>query len=185
MNIKQILYVLVVLLSVFLIVFVILPNGFFCAAVHFHKETRIQPGENGRCSVKLRDYMEDQYGIYIPENAEFVDGYFDNDIVDPRVIVAFDVNVFDLEGYHGGMEEEELFLLLTHGVNYFHGGNYDSGTVKEKSEEFGRNYIRGLVYSKEPENDSSLGFSFLVCSDPNKDTVSFLFCGTHCGKSFK
>lgn len=144
------------------------------------ERVEISPGNNGKCSEKLIEYMADRYGIYIPEHADFAGGYFTNTFRDPAVIVAFDIELSQWEGWREGMSRSMLFFLLSHGVDLFSSESYGTDDVKRLGEEFGRSYGSGVSYS----GFDSHGFSFLVCSDPDEPTVSFLFRATGCGNPF-
>ncbi|MBO4848154.1 MAG: hypothetical protein J5586_03275 [Clostridia bacterium] len=141
----------------------------------------IRPGQNGKCSDELRAAMEKCYGLYIPECADFVGGRVYWATREPSVYVAFDIKLSEWEGWREGMDKYDLFLLLSHGAELFSDCNYDNYDVQRRGEDFGRDYGDGRGYT----GYGSRGFSYIVCSDPEKDTVSFLFHGDSSTSEFR
>lgn len=147
------------------------------------KPTEILPGENGKCSDRLKEYMKDQYGVYIPDCADFVGGSFNNAPRDAAVYVAFDVKLSDWDEYVEGMDDDELLLLLTKGEDYFNGDIVDNAN-KNCSEMFDREYEHYRGFS----GPHTMGFSYILFSDTEVSradgVISFAFRATGCGNSF-
>lgn len=170
----------VIRLIVLIVCILAISTLIFGCSLEEHDYIEISPGKNGKCSEKLIGYMADQYGLYIPENADFVGGYFTNTQKDPAVVVVFDIELSQWEGYRKGMSYNELFFLLSHGIDLYSSASYDTCDVKRLGEEFGRTFEEGVSYL----GFDSKGYSYLVCSNPADTTVSFLFRATGCGNPF-
>ena len=59
--------------------------------------------------------MKNHYGVFIPECADYVGGYFDNSLRERMIHVAFDIRLSEWNEYHEDMNMEEVLLLLTNG----------------------------------------------------------------------
>ncbi len=143
--------------------------------------TEISPGENGKCSQQLRDYMKNHYGVFIPECADHVGGYIDNSLRERMIHVAFDIRLSDWDEFHEGMSIEEMLLLLTNGENLFYGGT-TSNANEICSAQFDRPYASGFGYHGYPGSD----FAYILFSEPavSKETgvISFAFCADYTEK---
>ena len=170
------LFIVPVSLVILLLVF-----GFVTKAWFDKKNlTDISPGENGKCSQKLVDYMEEQYGIFIPENAVFVGGYFDNAFRDPAFHVAFDVKCSDMPGWYEGITDKDMLFCLTKGRDLF-SSEAVSGVLDSISKEWKREYSETARFKR---SDGGT-LDYIAFSQPKDGVISFYFKSGDYGASFR
>lgn len=142
-------------------------------------------------SEDLVNALEQGYGISIPENAVFVEGYHDGAILDPSVVIAFEIDwtkYLDTDGHGSAVEDiphhepnrEDLVKKLVSAVLFREGEWHYYGTYTEDVQADSITEKHGISYSYVFVSDK-VDYTYLYYTVTADGYGYFCFRGHHPG----
>jgi hypothetical protein len=147
---------------------VVLYNGRILGNLIFgDTPTKIKDG----FSAELKEKLSQRYGLYIPDQAQFIDGCYTNGFRESYIVITFEIAISELTDESTGQAIRSMLLA---GENWGHASNVDAYELRIVED---LNLLNSdVVYTKKLECPT-VDFTSLFYNISNAGAVQFCFVG--------